>query len=293
VLVTLDSANEVCLFDQAGGDLIVDVTGYVGADVPYLPLVPYRALETRATATEAQWQYSGPKPVAGQTVGVRITGWGYASNAVPGDASGVVLNVTATDATADGYITVWSCLGPPPTASNLNVVRGGTVAHLVVAELGRDPANIYGSGRDICLFTQSGAHLIVDILGAFTSDSPFVALPPARILETRAANGQIGYAGSTPTAGQIVELDVFASKAAIPPSARTVVLNVTATNPTTPGYVTVWPCGADRPKASTLNLAAGETQSNAVVAGLGVDGKVCIFTQGGTDLIADLNGFFG
>ncbi|MEA3185008.1 MAG: hypothetical protein QOJ74_1485, partial [Ilumatobacteraceae bacterium] len=105
VLVTLGPSNKVCLFDQAGGDLIVDVTGYVGANVPYQPLVPYRALETRPT--EAMWQYHGPKPVAGQVVHVPITGWGYGDNSVSAYATAVVLNVTATDATADGYVTVW------------------------------------------------------------------------------------------------------------------------------------------------------------------------------------------
>jgi hypothetical protein len=291
VLVTLGPSNGVCLFDQAGGDLIVDVTGYIGAAVPYLALVPYRALETRPDV--GQWHYNGAKPVAGQIVRVPITGWGYGTNSVSPFASAVVLNVTATDATIDGYVTVWSCIGPPPTASNLNVVRGGTVARLVIAQLGLNPAYPFATQKDICLFTQAGTHLIVDILGAFLPESPFSAITPARLLETRADYGQVGYHGNEPVAGKVVEVDVLGSVSAnVPSTARAVVLNVTATNPEAPGFITVWPCGVTRPLSSSLNLAAGETASNAVVVGLGTNGKVCIFTQGGADLIADLNGFF-
>jgi hypothetical protein len=132
--------------------------------------------------------------------------------------------------------------------------------------------------------------LVVDILGAFMPESTYVAVLPNRVLETRTADGQIGFEGASPVAGQVVTVDVIGG--AVPSSARAVVLNLAATNAGTPGYLTVWPCGATRPLASSLNLAPGETQSNAVIVGLGTDGKICIFTQGGADLIVDLNGFF-
>jgi hypothetical protein len=252
--------------------------------------VPYRALETRES--EARWQYHGPKPVAGQVVHVPITGWGIGDNAVSPWATAVVLNVTATNATADGYVTVWSCAGPPPTASNINVTRGGTVAHLVVAQLGTAP-NPFGTTKEVCLFTQSGTDLVVDILGAFMPDSPYVGVRPDRVLETRVADGQVGYAGAAPVAGQVVTIDVLGqADGVVPPTARAVVLNVTATNSAQAGYVTVWPCGVERPLSSSLNLLGGDTQSNAVVVGLGLGGTVCAFTQGGADLIADLNGYF-
>jgi hypothetical protein len=37
---------------------------------------------------------------------------------------------------------------------------------------------------------------------------------------------------------------------------------------------------------------AGATTPNAVVSKVGADGTVCLFTQSGTHLIADLNGYF-
>ena len=53
-----------------------------------------------------------------------------------------------------------------------------------------------------------------------------------------------------------------------------VVLNVTATQPTAPGHLTVYPDGVARPTTSSLNFSAGETIPNLVVAPVGADGKV-------------------
>ena len=68
-------------------------------------------------------------------------------------------------------------------------------------------------------------------------------------------------------------------------------LNVTGTAATADGHVTVYPCGSPRPQASNLNLVAGQTAPNLVVVGVGTDGKVCLYTHGGTDLIADITGY--
>ena len=290
-IVKLGTSRELCLYDQAGGDLLVDVTGYVGGTVPYQAVVPYRALDTRSDGP--RFNYTGDKPAAGQTVRVTMSGFGYFANTVSPYATAVVLNVTATDATSDGYVTVWSCDGPRPTASNVIVARGGTVGRMVVVKLGLDTTKLNVS-KQICLFTQSGTHLLVDVLGVFMPDAPYVGLTPDRLLETRGDAGQVGYAGARPTSGQVVGIDVVGrSGGAVPSDARAVVLSVTATNPVAAGYITVWPCGSTRPLASSLNLAGpGDTQSNAVVVGLGTGGTVCLFTQSGADLIVDLNGYF-
>ena len=290
-IVKLGPSRELCFFVQAGGDVLADLTGFVGVTVPYQALVPFRALETRSDVGRINHQ--GDKPAEGQTVRVSLSGFGIGANRVSPFASALVLNVTATEATADGFVTVWSCEGTRPTASNINLVRGGTVGRMVVTELGT-ATTAFGTAREICIFTQSGTHLAVDVLGVFMPDAPFAPLAPNRLLETRADVGQIGYAGARPVAGQVVEIDVVGRSAgAVTPDARAVVLSVTATNPVAAGFVTVWPCGAPRPRASSLNLSGpGDTQSNAVVVGLGTNGRVCVFTQSGTDLIADLNGAF-
>ncbi len=69
-------------------------------------------------------------------------------------------------------------------------------------------------------------------------------------------------------------------------------LNVTAVFPDAPGFITVHPCGTTRPNASNLNYAAaGVVVANAVLAKIGTNGRVCIYTSAATDIIADVNGF--
>ena len=83
----------------------------------------------------------------------------------------------------------------------------------------------------------------------------------------------------------------MAGRGGVPADAAAVLLNVTAVFPDGPGFVTVWPCGSSRPDASNLNYAAGQVVPNAVLAKVGVGGKVCIFTLAGADVLADVNGY--
>jgi hypothetical protein len=78
----------------------------------------------------------------------------------------------------------------------------------------------------------------------------------------------------------------------VPVDAAAVVLNVTAVGAGGAGFVTVFPCGGSRPTASNLNFVGGQTVPNLVVSKLGVGGKVCVFSQVGVDLVADLQGWF-
>jgi hypothetical protein len=165
----------------------------------------------------------------------------------------------------------------------LNLDRGETAPNLVVAPV--------GVGGKVCVFTQSGAHLVADLSGYVPAGARFEPLVPVRVLETRVSEGQRGYSGAKPVAGQTVEL-VVAGVGGVPAGARAVVLNVTGVEASGAGFVTVWPCGSARPTASNLNLDRGETAPNLVVAPVGVGGKVCVFTQSGAHLLADLSGYF-
>ena len=69
--------------------------------------------------------------------------------------------------------------------------------------------------------------------------------------------------------------------------AQTVLANLTVTNPGGTGFTTVYPCGQDRPVASTNNFTAGQTTPNAVVVRSDDNGNVCIFTSATADLIWD------
>jgi hypothetical protein len=128
--------------------LVFTVTVTVALDPitsQYQPVQPLRLLDTRNGTG-----YSGDKPVADQTIRLHITDT---------HADAAVMNVTGTDATAPGYVTVWPCDQPRPTASNLNLTTGATLPNAVITKL--DPSG------DACLYTQSGTHLLADLTGLF------------------------------------------------------------------------------------------------------------------------------
>jgi hypothetical protein len=86
---------------------------------------------------------------------------------VPADATAVVLNVTVTEAERPGFVTMYPCGTPVPTASNINYLAGSTVANLVVSKIGTDGA--------VCAFSSSATHLVVDVDGYFPAVTSYQA----------------------------------------------------------------------------------------------------------------------
>ena len=83
-----------------------------------------------------------------------------------------------------------------------------------------------------------------------------------------------------------------AGRAGVPVSAASVVLNVTAVDAAGPGFATVFPCGVERPLASNVNFVAGDTVPNSVIAKVGADGKVCVYSSQRIDTVVDVAGYF-
>ena len=243
-------------------------------------LNPERLLDTRADGP--QTGYTGSKPAAGRVVELQVTGRGVSQ--VPVDAAAVVLNVTGVGPASSSFVTVYPCGTTRPLASNLNLTAGEVRPNLVITKV--------GTGGKVCLFTQQSTDLIADVSGYYPAGTDYTGVNPERLLDTRADGPQTGYTGSKPAAGRVVELQVSGRGTAnVPAGAGAVVLNVTGVGPTSDSFVTVYPCGTTRPLASNLNLVAGQVAPNLVITKLGAGGKVCLFTQQSTDLIADISGF--
>jgi hypothetical protein len=68
---------------------------------------------------------------------------------------------------------------------------------------------------------------------------------------------------------------------------------VTATEPDSVSYLTVWPAGQGRPDSSSLNTSPGLTVPNLVITKLGTGGVVDLYNAFGTvHVIADVVGWF-
>jgi glucose/arabinose dehydrogenase/PKD repeat protein len=278
VTVPLGADSAIALYSSTDAHLLVDVVGYyeyVSTAVPagrFVPVPPTRVVDTR----------TGDKPAADARLVVPLTGLGGLPAAGVGT---VVLNVTGVDATDSGFVTVWSAGSPRPEVSNLNLEAAGDVrSNQVIVRPGTD-----GS---IELYTQSGTHLLVDVVGYFTNDQApsapsglFHSAGPGRVLDTRG--------GTTPTAGQTVSAPVAGQFEVPVGTAAAVVANVTAVNALEPGYVTVWPSQQPMPETSNLNVAdAGLTVPNHAMVQLGADGAISVFTAGSADLIVDIFGWY-
>ncbi len=277
VISKLSSTGQVKVFNF-GGDThcVVDVVGYFanGAGSGLTSVSPARILDTRSGIGAAA------APVGqSASIDLQVTGAG----GVAADADSVVMNVTVTEPSESGFVTVWPTGAAMPTASNLNFVPGQSVPNLVIAKL--------GTGGKVSLFNSTGStHLIADVLGFFRAGSGahLVALSPSRLLDTRTDGGT-----ANPVNQTALKLGVL-NRGGVPAAGvSAVVLNVTATESSTSGFVTVYPTGAPMPVASNLNTVAGQTRANLVIAKVGNDGSVALFNSSGTvHLIADVVAYF-
>jgi hypothetical protein len=279
VTVGIGSNGQVSLYHQGGtNDLIADVVGYyspVNGDY-FTAVTPVRALDTRAGTGAAL-----ARVAQGGEVSLQITN----ANAVPANATGVVLNVTAVSPDAAGYVTVYPNGVTRPLASNLNFVPGDVVPNLVIVGIGT-------SGK-VNLFNANGTiDLVADIVGYYSPDNTakqFYPVTPVRALDTRNGTG-----GVSAPVGQGASIDLTVRGAnGIPAGASAIVMNTTAVTPNAASYLTAWPTGVTRPLASNLNYVVGDIVPNLVQVGIGSNGKVSLFNNAGSvDLVADLTGYF-
>ena len=62
---------------------------------------------------------------------------------------------------------------------------------------------------------------------------------------------------------------------------------------TAPGFVTVHPCLATMPLASSLNYVPGVNGGNEIVAQLDTNGQLCVYTSAATHLTVDVVAYLG
>ncbi len=300
VIVPIGNSGRVTIFTSAGSHLLADVSGYfVNATAPveqgrFVTVAPRRVLDTRAVS---QINYSGPTPGAGATVLLNPVA---AAGLPTGLVEAVAINLTATEAAAPGFVQVAPAGQLVPGAnSNVNLGKTGqTIPNMVIVPVSR-------SG-EIEIFTQSGTNLIVDVLGWFTSISAatstsglYFPVVPERVLDTRpdtavnfAAERRAG-TGETSKPGPARAVDIFFD--GLPSNQLgAVILNVTATEATAAGFVQGAARSALVPGASSnVNVErAGQTIANAAILPVDQMRAVSIYTQNGTNLIADISGYF-
>jgi hypothetical protein len=197
-------------------------------------------------------------------------------------SSAVVLNVTVTNPTTNGYLKVYPSNENEPVASNINFAANQTIPNLVTVPV--------VDGRVKIINGSAGTvHVLADLAGYYANTGlGLTSGAPARVLDTRNA---IGVPGTAPLgANGRVTVDLSSR---VPVGTTAVALNVAVTNPTVGGHLTAFPPGGAVPGTSNLNFVAGQTANNMVIAPV-VDRKISFAYSGsGTvHVLAELNGYF-
>lgn len=154
-VVPVGDGGKLCATSLRELDITIDFTGYFGAKagLDFVPLVPIRLFDSRSLYADLNPATYGRRIRAGATVRLAIAG----QRGIPADAQAVSVNVAATEPLESSFVTVFPC-GARPATANLNISpRQATTANGAMVKLSSD--------GDLCVFTRSEVHVIVDVNG--------------------------------------------------------------------------------------------------------------------------------
>jgi hypothetical protein len=124
---------------------------------------------------------------------------------------------------------------------------------------------------------------------AATTGAGYTAITPFRALGTASA----GAAVTSATPVNVAIVGNTAAPTAVPAGATAVVVNVTASAPTSAGYLTLYPQGGTAPATSNVNFTAGETVANLVTVPLSTAGGLTVSNFAGTTAVdIDVEGYY-
>jgi hypothetical protein len=180
--------------------------------------------------------------------------------------------------------------GRPPLAYSWEIRSGATLVTTVTgaaATLATGALSPGGYTATLRVTNAQGSAASAALpftLQAATATS-FYALPPCRLLDTRA--GWPLFAG-------LQRPITVAGACGIPTSALAIAGNVTAVTPTQPGFLVLFPAGQTQPLSATVTFGAGQTRSNNVVVPVTAAGLIAVagIPGGEVHLVVDVTGYF-
>ena len=276
VIAPVDTNGNVCFYSYGKTHILADVSGYFPTNSSLVTLKPSRVVNTRTSSKVGE-----VNSFCCQDLTIDFRGKG----GLPSDGIGaVVLNVTVVDpevGSEGGYVSVAPCFSAT-SSSNLNFVRGQTIANTVITPT---------YNGTVCFKSYGKVHILADVSGYFPADSAFSTVTPTRVVDTRLTT-KIGNSNGK---GEPLVFNVLGQGNLPSTGVSAVVLNVTAVDPEVGnegGYVTVYPCDKGRPEASNINFVNGQTIPNSVITPVDTNGNICFYSYGRTHILADVAGYF-
>jgi hypothetical protein len=123
---------------------------------------------------------------------------------------------------------------------------------------------------------------------------------PSRVLDTRSSSGRaniLDASGNLNSSGMLIGgKTIHVNLTSLVNLGNAVTANLTVTQPTAGGFITLWSGAVARPSTSVINFAKGQTIANLTVSGLAefsttATDTVAIFASVTTHLILDVTGF--
>jgi hypothetical protein len=245
---------------------------------------------TRQVAVLAAEPYTvGETYTASITMGSDTYTWSFlvgdapAAPAVSAQSSGPG-QATVSWAPADGHgVPIATYDVTNKTTGDHTVVSGEQTAAVFD---GLTPGATYQFG--VTASNELGSSAATDVAFTVPPVRLFHGLPlPERVLDTRTAGGPMA-------AGATRAVQVVGVTGAAPAAVAAISINLTAADPSGPGYLTAWPCDRPLPTASSLNYRSGEhAVPNHVIVPVATDGTICV-TAGvnATAVVVDVDGWF-
>lgn len=266
----------------AGMHMIADVAGWYDTGAPTVTqgglgftglAAPVRLLDTRNEIGGIGGRFQ-----AGDDRALKVTGLA----GVPADAQAVVVNITGASPDRIGFITGYPSGQGLPNASNLNLNPGQTRANLAVVKIGSD-------GKIRLNAAETATDIIVDVFGYYSAlGGKTTTINPARVVDSRSGLGT----QRSPMGPQETRNVQVAGVGGVPGNATAVMLNVTAVDTTSWGWLTVWPTNQARPTSSNLNWDGGRVVPNMVMVAVGANGSISLYNDlGQAHVLVDVFGY--
>jgi hypothetical protein len=133
--------------------VVATAAGQAAAPTSFVPVTPFRILDTRTGIGTG----GVTTPVgAGQTIELQVAGVGT----IPGDAIGVVLNLTGTGTTEATWVAAWPAGTERQVTSVLNLSPGIDAPNMITALLGDGKLSLYNDAGSTHLVADAAGYLV-------------------------------------------------------------------------------------------------------------------------------------
>ncbi len=158
IVVGISTDRKLCVQSNTSHHVVVDVSGYYetapqfGPASALTPVAGDRLADSRTS--------DGPWTSPFQAGTVRRLA-PVAGRADAGQATAVVVNTVATNATGPGFVTIYPCQDEVPFTSVVNFAPGEEATNLTFVDL--------SAASEICFYTSAGVDLVVDLFGVMAA----------------------------------------------------------------------------------------------------------------------------